>query len=591
MAANKTRRTSAQKRETEQVDNVYRGFSQKKGGRGKKNTLRHRKGFIVAISIAAFVLVVGIIAGYFLLIAPDDGLIAENVYVAGVNVGGLSKEDAINAVRLAAKNTYTEKAMVVTVEDKHIELSPKLTGANLNVEEAVNAAYEYGRNGSKAQQLKDREKAKKDGYTVNLEFYLNLDSAAIQLALNSLGSNFVGTLQQSSWEVIPEGDGKALVVNVGTTEYALDLDVLYKTVITAYNNNVFEAEGVCKIKKPDAIDLEAIFNEHCKAPVDAILNEKTGKITKEVLGFGFDIEETKALIEKAKDGDTVKVSFTDLKPAVTTETIQNKLYPDVLATYTAVNKESDKNRNTNLLVACKAINGTVLKPGETFSYNKALGPRNAENGYKLGPSYSGNNTVYTYGGGICQVSSALYYCTLIADLEIVERENHGLVQDYVPLGADATVSWDTIDFKFKNNTGKPIRIEASASGGSVTVTLSGTDSKDYKVAVESKIIYKEDYSTTTKTMKENNADGYRNGDVIVRGYTGYKIETYRCKYDKQTDALLSKELEDTSIYRVRDEVVCKIQATSTNTGNTNNGTPGNGGGIGEADSGSSLPDE
>lgn len=584
MAENRNRRTTAKRKETEQIDNAYQSFSRRRNPRRKKrNALRHRKGFIVAISVAAVLLIAGIIAGCLLLTTPDDGLIAENVYVAGVNVGGLTREDAISAVRLATKDTYTEKAMVVTVEDKNIELSPELTGAKLDVEKAIDAAYQYGRTGSKAQQQKDRESAKKDGYIVKLEEYLNLDSAAIQQALNGLGSHFVGTLQQSTWGIVTKGSEKTLVIQVGTAEYALDMQVLYKTVITAYNNNVFEAEGICKIKTPDAIDFEEIYTQHCKDPVDASYNEKTGKIKKEVLGYGFDIEEAKKLLDEAEYGTTLKIPFEKLKPAVTVATLQDKIFPDVLATYTAVNKESDKNRNINLSVACKSINGVILYPGDSFSYNKTLGPRNAENGYKPGPSYAGNQTVYTYGGGICQVSSALYYCTLVADLEIVTRENHSFVQDYVPLGVDAVVSWGTLDFVFRNDSDRPIRIEASSSGGNVTVTIKGTDTKDYKVEVESEIISKKDFGTTEKTMKENNTEGYRNGDVIVKGYTGYTIKTYRCKYDKQSGKQLSRKLEDTSTYRVRDEVVCKIASGSSNTGGSGSGT------VGEAGSDTALP--
>ncbi len=123
-----------------------------------------------------------------------------------------------------------------------------------------------------------------------------------------------------------------------------------------------------------------------------------------------------------------------------------------------------ENRRTNIRLAAAAVDGTILMPGETFSYNKIVGERTAAKGYKPATVYGAAWTKQELGGGICQLASALYYCTLYSNLEVVYRTNHRFAVTYVPHGLDATVAWGSIDYKFKNSTDYPIRISALHRG-------------------------------------------------------------------------------------------------------------------------------
>lgn len=575
-------------RQRQQVESAYQRVSDKSKRKPRRSNA-NRKVMLISICCVAAVVLIGIIIGcIYLSGTPNNGLILNNIFIAGVDVGGMSKEDAMSAVNLATKDTYTKKTMVVSVQSHTAELSPQLTGARLDVEGAVNAAYEYGRTGSRQQQKRELAALETAAYHIPLEPYLNLDSDAIKVMLNGLGSHFVSTLSQSVWNVETVNGTQSLVVKLGTPEYALDLQQLYNQVMDAYSSNVFQFDAQCPTKYPDPIDLDAIYAEYCTAPVDAVWDAKTGTYTEDVDGFGFDLEDTKKLLTESAYGTTVTVTFRTLKADVTVESLSASMFPDTLGSWVATDKTSDKNRNENLKRACELINGMILEPGQQFSYNEALGPRTKENGFKIGPSYAGDETEYTYGGGICQVSSALYYCTLQAELQIDERHAHRFAPVYVPLGMDATVSWDYLDFKFTNNTDSPIKIYAVADGGSVTVKLLSADKREYTVKLEDKVISSTPYSTTYKTMSENNPEGYRNGDVITPGYTGYVVETYRIKYNKST-GLQIQEDEDTryittSTYKSRDEVKCKIEGSTTTTP-----TPGPGGPV--TDGNGSLPDE
>jgi hypothetical protein len=165
------------------------------------------------------------------------------------------------------------------------------------------------------------------------------------------------------------------------------------------------------------------------------------------------------------------------------------------------------------------------------------------------------------GGGICQVSSTLYYGCLLSDMEIVTRRSHSLPSSYMPMmGIDATVSWGGPDFRFKNNTNYPVRIEAEVSGGKVKVKLIGTDEKTYYIKMESKIVEILNPETINEeyTAAEATAKGYTNGQVKQQPSTGYTVYSYKCKYDKETDKLISREYEATSNYVKKDKIVIVV---------------------------------
>ena len=569
------KRTRAQKEE-DALEMSYRKISGAKRT-SKKTTKSNRTAAIVAICIALVAIAIGIAAGCVYFAKTDlNGIILENVTVAGVDVGGMTQAQAIEAVSAATDKTYSRTPMVVKVLESQAQIPTAYVGS-LDVKGAVKAAYKFGNSGSQSKRQEEQQIAMNSGYTVDITPYLELDTDAIRQVLSELGTNYSSTLSQSTYEVTGTAPDQKLVVMLGIPEYGLDLDVLYQQVLDAYSQNVFLVEGECGMIEPDPIDLEAIHSAYYIAPVEPTFDPNTFEVVEGTDGYGFDLESAKAQLEQAPFGTTVEIPFTSIAPQYSAKELTTVLYRDELATFTAASASED-NRDTNLRLACEAINGMILYPGDVFSYNDALGQRTAAKGYKPGPSYSGNETVETIGGGICQVSSSLYYCALVADLEILIRESHGFATSYMPLGTDATVSWGSIDFRFRNNTDYPIRIEASASGGNTTVTLIGTDDKDYYVKIEEEVLNTYDYSVSYQSMSANNSEGLKDGDYITEPYTGYDVKTYRCKYNKQTGELISKDLEDESNYRKRDGVICQIKGGSSDP-DSGIGYPGIGGGV------------
>lgn len=482
--------------------------------------------------------------------ALPSRVMEESIHVAGVDISGLTKDEAITAVTEEVGDTFSSDSMIVTVLDKKLELTPAVTGASFDVEAAVRAAFQ------------GEADVDADG-NLNILPYLNLNTDAIREKIKDFAGFFPTEGVQSGWETVTGEDGtEVLKITIGTEYYDFDETAFYESVMQSYNSCYLRISYTCNQLNVTSIDLDAIYAEKCTEAVEAVLDPETHEVTQSSSGYRFDLDAAKEALAAAQPGDVLEFPFTDVHPEMTTELLQSMLFRDQLGTYTATNSSS-YNRNTNLRLACEAINGTILYPGDSFSYNQALGERTPEKGYKPAASYLKGETVQTYGGGICQPSSSLYYAALIADLEIIQRSCHGYVSAYMPLGMDATVDWNGPDFQFRNNTAFPIRIDAVADGGVVTVTLIGTDTKDYYVEMEYEVL-----GVSYPTTKEEIVDpgsGHYDGEVKTSAYTGYTVQTYKLKYNKETDELISRDKEAYSNYSKRDKVVYRFPATEPTT--------------------------
>lgn len=150
-------------------------------------------------------------------------------------------------------------------------------------------------------------------------------------------------------------------------------------------------------------------------------------------------------------------------------------YPYQLATYSTTYASSNTTRTANLKAAVEKLNDIKIPAGEVFSFNQTVGKRTVTAGYETAKVINGGEFVDGLGGGVCQVSSTVFECVLRANIEIVYRTYHSLEIGYVPLGGDATVQWNSKDFKFKNNLGCDVKLELTCSNGRLTCTLYGKE--------------------------------------------------------------------------------------------------------------------
>lgn len=155
------------------------------------------------------------------------------------------------------------------------------------------------------------------------------------------------------------------------------------------------------------------------------------------------------------------------------EIMQNSIVNETeISSYATTIKDKEAGRLTNISITCSTINNTIIKPGETFSFNNIVGKPTLERGYQEASVIIDHKTERGIGGGNCQVSSTLYNAALnIPKLTIIERHEHGKDVTYVPEGKDAAVSFGSLDLKFRNDTENNIRIDATSDNQTITVKL------------------------------------------------------------------------------------------------------------------------
>lgn len=509
------------------------------------------------------------------LAAPkDDGLILNNVYAAGVNLGGKTPEEARQALLEATTDTYTKLDMSVEVHDSVVKLTPDDTGARLDVDAVVEAAYNFGRTGSRSERQQARNQVRNSSYTVSVVPYLNLNTDYIRNAVDALGLQFSSTLSQPSYRVEGERPNlnisteqididrvyQTLYITLGTAEYGLDTDVLYEQILDAYNANLFQVVGKITVISPESLDLEALYNELCVRPVDAVLDEQTYDVTPEVYGYGFHIDEVRALLDAARNGDEIQVSMGFLRPTVTKTELEQGLFETVLASY-GTPASDDANLTANLKLACQALDGFILRADQEFSFNDIVGKPTESKGYKPVTIYVGTNEEEVIGGGISRVASTLFCCALMSDMDILERSGHAYAPGFIEVGLDADIQLGISDLRFQNTTGRPIRIDASVNdAGAVQIQFVGTANDSYTVEIVYETTKTYAPATLTTVILNGNPDGYTDGDVLVQPITGYDVCTYRLyRYANSAGSEPIRELVAFSHYDKRDKVVVQLQ--------------------------------
>lgn len=558
--------TPARSANSQQVRKKKRWFMTKK----EKITL------ITLISLTAVLLLLALIlfscgsSG-----TEDDGLILKGVWAAGVNLGGMTSEEATIALEEAVANTYTELDMVVDVLGTEITLSPQDTGAQLDIQAVVKAAYDYGRTGSRTERNQAKQNALNNSVIISITPYLNLDTDYIRGQIDLLGTQFSTTLTQPTIELtgtkpqmgVEKPDTtvihQTLTIYVGTAEYGLDTTKLYNQIMESYNSRIFRFEHNPTVVAPDSIedDLLSYYDQLCVEPVDAQIDPITYDVTPEIYGYGFNLDAVKEEIANAPYGTTLQIPLTYLAPNLTEELISGALFKDVIGDHSAVLGE-DLAWNNNVTLACQALNGLIIKSGDTFSFNDILGELTADKGYQEASAYRGRVSTLVMGGGVTHAASLLFTCVLESELEILEYAHHTYATDFIEVGRDIYVAAGKSDFRFRNNRPDPIRIKAEVIEGTVFISIEGTDTRNYQVDIRVKTTKTVTPGKLYNIMLPTNPGGYENNDVLEEGLNGYVIELYKSMYDKQTGELINETFISTYTYDARDAVVVQLQSSS-----------------------------
>lgn len=552
----------AKDEQNKDLKNKAKEEKKKNSKENRKSKEKISKAKKIIISIIIVVIIALLFSTVFAVTNINNEKIISGVTIQGIEVSGLTKEEAIAKL----ETVYTEKMnknIMLQYEELESELNPTLMEVNYDIEEAVNEACSLGRSGNifvNNFNIVGTLIGKRD---FNVDMTMNEDTT--KQTINDIGANLPGILIESSYSV----EDDELIITRGKEGVVISSDTLL-TQVKEMLNDIHETENVIKIpvetKTPQDIDIDKIHSEIYQEAQDAYYTKEPFTVYPEVEGIDFDVEKAKEIIAtEVKDEYVIALTIT--KPKVTLEDIGTEAFPDKLSTFSTKYNASDKDRTTNLVIACRKLNGKVIMPGETFSYNAALGPRTYAAGYRNGKIYSNGQVVDGLGGGICQISSTLYNAVLMSDMEIVERRNHQFVTSYVDKGRDATVVYGATDFRFKNTRTYPIRIVAFATGGIATVSIYGIKEADreYTYSFKTDVISTIPY--TTKYVEDSSlATG--NEVVTQNGTNGLVCKTYMTKM--LNGKVISTKLLSTDTYSAMQRIVKR--GTSVVTSNPSSST-------------------
>lgn len=459
-------------------------------------------GMLTGILIIIVLLILIIFTGYNMF----NQNIVSGVSIKGVDVSNMSKSDAKYKL-----DNYLSEVLPQEIKVKHGDFEATLSTSQIAVEfdtkSATNQAFSIGRQGNIFEN---------DFYVLSSMFgktdinlNLKLDTDQLSKNLDEMSAQLPDKVTDSSYYI----DENNLIVTPGKTGNVVDVETSIQNIkdaILSLSDLDQPIELAVKTQEPEKIDIEKVHTEIYKEPKDAYYKQDPFTVypSENGLDFKVSIEEANNILgDQTADEYTIPLKV--LYPNVTTNMIGSEAFPDLLSSFSTKYSVRATARTTNLKLAASKINGTVLMPGETFSYNKVVGARTIAAGYKEAPIYVSGEVVDGLGGGICQITSTLYNAVVYANLDIVERTNHQFVPSYVTASRDATVVYGSLDFKFKNNRNYPIKINCSVSDGIANFQIFGLkQDDDYDVEISSyetgrtaTAIYSEAYKILKKDGK------------------------------------------------------------------------------------------
>lgn len=436
----------------------------------------------VWISLAGAAAALAVAVGGFAAYVNNYQNVYPNVYVGDTNFGGKNANEVKTLIDAQYKD---EKLKGQEMQFRCVDSDSTILMDNMSIhfenDKTVGDVFGYGRNGSLPVKVWSFLSA-----LINknqIEPAISYDEQSLQGAINDI---------TAPYEVEPVGytfkitDGK-LTIFKPTDGIKVNREQITDIIESRITNYAFgRVEMIPEPTKPPKLNMDEFYAQITSDAVDASYRKTDGhvEVVPEKLKCNIDRDSVESAVRVIKGGeDSFEMAAETIPPAVVGADLTKQLYSEVLGSYKTNFGGSSASRAGNIRLAATRINGTELMPGEEFSYDKAILPRNPANGYMPAPVYVGNQSAMGYGGGICQASSTLYSAALYANLGVLERHNHSMSVGYIPPGMDATISEGVLDLKLKNTTDYPVKIDATAEGGVITMSILGYNPEKYSVDI------------------------------------------------------------------------------------------------------------
>lgn len=480
----------------------------------KENTKEKKSKALLIVVLILITIILAIIGMFVLNLFGNK--INSNIYIENIDVSNMDfytakekvENNYENILGKDIKYTYNDKEYVINLDDIDFTIL---------VDDAITKAKNVGRSSDLIVAAKDYYELKL-GKVKNIDLEYEYNKEKLYSKIKEIENDFYREVKQYTYSV----DGISLKITNGSVGVRIEYEKFENELLSAIDNKniskVFEIPIF--IEQPDEIDIEKIHSEVYVKVANAYYETEPFKIYNEVKGVDFDKNKLTEMIslEPEKEEYVIDLQFTEPEVKVGDLGLYNDVLGECKTAYV-----NNPNRTVNLRLAASKIDGKILMPGESFSYNDVVGERTVAAGYRNAAIYINGEVEDGLAGGICQISSTLYDAVVYSNLEVNERHNHARVPSYVSAGKDATVYWGSKDFKFTNNRSYPIKISLTVNGGYAHAVIYG--------------------------MKTDNEYEISFATSVVSRYNGYMVvKTY--KVYKQNGVEVKRELISTDSYKV-----------------------------------------
>lgn len=469
----------------------------------------------------------------------------KGISLNGTNIAGMTKEDLRHQLP-AMVDVSDVYDITIQIEGAQETISTLSLSPAPDLDTMINTAFSYGRTKKGLSRLGEISDVKKK--PVDIPYVLAFDEYALQRTLDKLSDKLNIRAVDNKIEIGTD----SIHITRGVPGRGIVYDDVKQAVTACILNDKTTVSLSLTDINPEEITVDFLKRHTFSSALDATYTIQDHRLvfTESHPGVKFNEGEVKRAIKNASGYSEFSVPAKITQPKVSTEALKESILGDVLGTYSSDFSSSSNDRAHNIHLACSKIHGYVLAPGEEFSYNDVVGPRTQEAGFRMANVYVGNTVQPGIGGGICQVSSTLFNAVVFADLEITQRYNHSLPVTYVPMGRDATVSYNSLDFKFKNTYPTPIEISAECEGRRNVITIRGINNHpERKIEMET-----ERTGTSEPKVVQKKDPELPEGEIKVeeKGTNGSSYVTYKVVYENGTR--VSREVLCKSTYKAKDRI-------------------------------------
>lgn len=407
-------------------------------------------------------------------LALGEGVFYPNLYINDINIGGMTQQQAYDAVSAQVTQALGTWAVSVVLNGSEVtRITPSTINMRYDVGDQINQLWNVGRTGTSQERYRQ-----------------------------------VKALQSE-----PERRYTTLAYDLSPIDALL-----------------YEIKS--QVDTP-AVDAQRVTDE-TKVPPFSYVQEQVGYSLDTTQAH----EEIVGMIDRLESGTVTLTPQTLQPSVTVAQLQNEIVLLASFSTPLRNTSSNTEGRLANVAKGCSYFNGMVVEDGQKVSFNTVTGRREQSTGWFAALEIAYGEYVEGYGGGICQVSSTLYNAVIGAGLEIVSRTNHGLVVGYLDMGLDATVGNNGPDFVFRNNTGAPIYIEAysEGKGGNCVFRIYGRpDPNGYSYKLESQVAETIPYETEYRIDKEGTYVTYGQEPYVYRkGADGYKVDVYKVTYQNGT---------------------------------------------------------